>query len=635
MSFQRLLIANRGEIALRVARTARRMGLSTVAVYSDADASAPHVAACDHAVRLGGGAPAESYLAIDRVIEAARRSGAEAVHPGYGFLSENARFAQAVLDAGLVFVGPDPAAIAAMGDKALARRRMAAAGIPVLPGYDDEDQSDAALLEAARQIGYPLMIKAAAGGGGRGMRLVHAADSLPAALVSARSEAAGAFGDARLILERALLAPRHIEVQVLADAQGHTLHLGERDCSIQRRHQKIVEESPAPGLDAGLRERLGATAVSVARAVGYRGAGTVEFLFQDGDFHFMEMNTRLQVEHPVTEAVTGLDLVEWQLRIARGESLPCAQDAIALTGHAIEVRLCAEDPALDFLPQTGRIELWRPPVGARVDHAIADGLELSTHYDSMLGKIIVQGSSREQARLGLRRALEETVLLGVVSNRGFLGRVVDHPAFAAGDLSTAFLARHFPDAAGREAAPDETAWAAAAALSVQPPPGLPAEWQGFATTGVVRLPVRLAWRDRTRDGVVLLEAGGVAAVHWSDAMQAAVVADACEGRRRGDDIFVQSTQDGWAFRDLRLTPRAAAEGVVADGRVSAPLNGRVVQVAAGVGDRVRRGVPLLTLEAMKMEHVLTAPLDGTVAAVHVAAGDQVGPGRVLVEVAPA
>jgi geranyl-CoA carboxylase alpha subunit len=634
MSFQRLLIANRGEIAVRVARTARRMGLSTVAVYSDADASAPHVAACDHAVHLGGSAPAESYLAIDRVIDAARRSGAEAVHPGYGFLSENARFAQAVLDAGLVFVGPDPAAIAAMGDKALARRRMAATGIPVLPGYDDEGQSDAVLVDAAQRIGYPVMIKAAAGGGGRGMRLVHTPEALPAALMSARSEAAGAFGDARLILERALLAPRHIEVQVLADARGHTLHLGERDCSIQRRHQKIVEESPAPGFDATLRERIGATAVAVAQAVGYRGAGTVEFLFEDGGFHFMEMNTRLQVEHPVTEAVTGLDLVEWQLRIARGEPLPWSQDGITLSGHAIEVRLCAEDPALDFLPQIGRVELWRPPPGARVDHALADGLELTPHYDSMLGKIIVHAASREQARSALSRALDETVLLGVACNRGFLGQVVDHPAFVVGEVSTAFLGRHFAVPDQRESAPDESAWAGAAVLSVAPPAGLPAEWRGFATSGVVRLPVRLAWRDRTRDGVVLLEAGMPVMVCWSDGVQHVPTDGGLVSRRRDDDIFVQDRAGTWAFSDLRLRSRSEEEGGAADGRVSAPLNGRVVQVAAGVGEAVRRGAALVTLEAMKMEHVLAAPVDGTVSAVHVATGDQVGPGRLLVEITP-
>ncbi|CAJ9852645.1 carbamoyl-phosphate synthase L subunit [Burkholderia pseudomallei] len=445
--FTRLLIANRGEIAVRIARTARRLGIATIAVHSDADARSPHVAACDDAVAIGGATPAESYLSIDKLIDAALTSGAQAIHPGYGFLSEHAAFARRAAEAGLVFVGPRADAIDAMGDKARARRRMAAAGIAVVPGYDGDDQREARLLSEAERIGFPVMLKAAAGGGGRGMRRVDARDALPGALKRAVSEAQQAFGDGRMIVERAVIEPRHIEVQVFADAHGRIVHLGERDCSVQRRHQKIVEEAPSPAVDAALRERLGATALAVAREIGYVGAGTVEFLLdREGRFYFMEMNTRLQVEHPVTELITGQDLVEWQLRVAQGDALPLAQQDIRLDGHAIEVRLCAEDPADDFLPRTGSVLTWRPGRHARCDHALADGLAISPFYDSMLGKLIAHGGSRAEAIDRLAHALDDTVLLGVPTNRAFLARVLRHPVFADGRaVSTAFVAAHFPD----------------------------------------------------------------------------------------------------------------------------------------------------------------------------------------------
>jgi geranyl-CoA carboxylase alpha subunit len=634
MSFDRVLIANRGEIAIRIADSARRLGLTTVAIYSDADRAAPHVAACDLALPIGGTAPAESYLAVDKILEAARRSGAQAIHPGYGFLSENARFAQAVLDAGLTFIGPPPAAIAAMGDKALARQRMAAVGVAVLPGYDGDDQSDETFEREAQRIGYPVMIKAAGGGGGRGMRLVLSATQLRAALSSARSETASAFGNPRLILERALLEARHVEVQVLADFTGHTVHLGERDCSIQRRHQKIVEEAPAPGIDAQLRARIGAAAVQAACTVGYVGAGTVEFLYDGREFFFMEMNTRLQVEHPVTEGVTGIDLVEWQFRVARGEPLPWKQHDIALAGHAIEVRLCAEDPVLDFLPQAGRIEHWRAPAGVRVDHAVASGLELSPYYDSMLGKIIAHGSTREEARRRLRNALEDTVLFGVATNRAFLARVLDHPAFAAGELSTAFITRHFADPAARAVAPSDLTWALAAWLTVQPPQELADAWRGFTSAGTARLPVRLGYREAERSGYVTHSRDGPTEVVMEGKTMTLGPHAGYVSRQVAGRLYLQTVDGEWTFDDRRLAARAAGEEGGRDGRLLSPINGRVAQVAAVAGARVARGDRLVTLEAMKMEHALTARVAGTVAAVHVAVNDQVSPGRVLVEVTP-
>ena len=435
-----LLIANRGEIALRIMRTARRMGYRSIAVYSDADCGARHAREADAAVRVGGASPRDSYLNIAAIIEAAKLSGADAVHPGYGFLAENADFAQAVIDARLTWVGPPPAAIRQMGDKAEAKRIARKAGVPTIPGYDDADQSDDTLAEAARGIGYPVMIKAAAGGGGRGMRLIRAESELAAALGAARSEAHHAFGDGTLLLERALGGARHIEVQVFADQHGNVVHLGERDCSVQRRHQKLIEESPSPAVDAGLRERLGAAAVALARAVNYVGAGTTEFLLdRDGNFYFMEMNTRLQVEHPVTEAITGIDLVEWQLRVAAGERFTRPQSDIRFSGHAIEARLCAEDPARDFLPQAGCLVLWIPDESVRTDHALASGAEISPHYDSMIAKVIARGRTRDEARERLASALDNTVALGLPTNKAFLAAVLRDEEFSARGATTDFL----------------------------------------------------------------------------------------------------------------------------------------------------------------------------------------------------
>src|SRR5258706_6112521 len=434
---KRLLIANRGEIARQVMRTARAMGIATVAVHSDVDRDALHVREADQVFALGGSSAAKSYLRIDRLIAAAQASGADAVHPGYGFLSENADFAQAVIDAGLAWVGPPPAAIRTLGSKSGIKRLPARLGLPSLPGYAGEEQSDRRFVEEAERIGYPVMIKAAAGGGGRGMRLVKRAADLRAALQSARSEAESAFGSGELLLERALVAPRHVEIQLIADAHGHCIHLGERDCSVQRRHQKIIEESPSPAVDAGLRERMGAGAVRLAQDAGYVGAGAVEVPVDGREFFLMEMNTRLQVEHPVTEALTGFDLVEWQLRVARGEPLPVTQPEVLLQGHAIEVRLCAEDDR--FTPHAGTVQRFEAPSSVRVDHALRDGAVVSVHYDSMLGKLVAHAATRDEAIDRLGAALEQTVVLGLPTNRAFLAECLRDPVFRTGDALIPFL----------------------------------------------------------------------------------------------------------------------------------------------------------------------------------------------------
>jgi geranyl-CoA carboxylase alpha subunit len=659
-TLNRVLIANRGEIAVRIARSARRLGIATIAVYSDADRGSPHVAACDEHVPIGGLLPSESYLVIDKILAAARATGAQAIHPGYGFLSENAAFAAAVESAGLVFVGPPASAIEAMGDKARARRRMAAAGIAVVPGYDGDDQDEARLLAETERIGLPVMVKAAAGGGGRGMRRVENAAELPAALRSAASEAAKAFGDGRLILERAVIEPRHVEIQVFADAHGHVLHLGERDCSVQRRHQKIVEEAPSPAVDPVLRERMGAAATAVAREIGYVGAGTVEFLLDpEGRFYFMEMNTRLQVEHPVTELVTGLDLVELQLRVARGEPLPFTQDDVRIAGHAIEVRLCAEEPADEFLPRSGPVLDWRPEPLARCDHALSAGLTVSPHYDSMLAKLITHAPTRAEALDRLALALDRTALLGVPSNRAFLARVLRHPAFADGAaVSTAFIGRHFPAGADRADAPDAATWWLAAWLSVAAAP----EGVAFGTNGwrswnngrVLPAPWRLRWRapqslvtanevERAGDvrltpGGAVLGAGGTAA-----AVRGTPVAPRTDGEAEidgaalayryawdGATLWLHSRHGDFAFDCLRRSPRRSAADLAAQAdEVRAAINGRVLEVAVAAGADVVAGQRLCTLEAMKMEHELRAPRGGRLAAVEIEAGQQVAPGQVL------
>ncbi|HEU4644784.1 MAG TPA: biotin carboxylase N-terminal domain-containing protein [Burkholderiales bacterium] len=568
-TFRSLLIANRGEIALRVARTARRMGVRTVAVYSDVDRDAPHVRACDEAVRI------ESYLDIEAIL----RAPGEAVHPGYGFLAENPAFAECVLAAGRAWIGPPPAAMRALGDKANAKQLAAAAGVPVLPTYEGKPH-------------FPLVIKALAGGGGRGIRLVRSAKELDAALASAKSEAEHAFGDGRLLLEKALLSPRHVEVQVFADTHGNCIHLGERDCSVQRRHQKLIEEAPSPAVDAKLRAKLGAAAIAVTRAASYVGAGTVEFLLDDeGGFWFIEANARLQVEHPVTEALTGLDLVEWQLRVAAGEPLPLNQENVRFEGHAIEARLCAEDPARDFLPQAGRLLLWQPAPGVRVDHALESGLEVTPHYDSLLAKLVAHAPTRDAAREKLAAALDATIALGLTTNSALLAAVLRDAVFAAGKATTALLEERLTG--WQPPALDETfarrVYAAARASAA----GY-GEWAGWSNAGRLEL---------------------VEAPHALE----------------GTTLHFARDGHGFAWRDTTMDPPARrAAGF--DGRVlAAPLNGRVVAVHAKPGDAVASGTPLVVLEAMKMEHTLSAPAALRVTAVHVTKGAQVAPGKLLLE----
>jgi geranyl-CoA carboxylase alpha subunit len=614
-SFSKILIANRGEIAWRVMRTARAMGYRTVAVYSDADKGAPHVAFADEAVRIGPPPVGESYLSIDRILEAAHKSGADAIHPGYGFLSENAEFAAACEKAGLVFIGPPPAAIAAMGNKAAAKRRMIEAGVPCVPGYQGADQSDASLEKEARKIGLPVMVKAAAGGGGRGMRLVERDSDLVEAIRTARAEAESAFGSGELILEKAVVDARHVEIQVFADAHGNVIHLGERDCSVQRRHQKVVEEAPSPAVNPELRSHMGAAAVAAAKAIGYRGAGTVEFLLgADGAFYFLEMNTRLQVEHPVTEAITGLDLVEWQLRVARGESLPLPQDKVRFDGHAIEVRLYAEDAYAGFLPQTGRIDVWRPATGpgVRIDHGMTEGAAISPYYDPMIAKVIAWGATREEARRRLIKALHDTLVLGPTTNRHFLIRLLEHPQFAAGKATTAFLGQH------SFTAPElgDAHWQAAASLLWHHSAArYPAALRGWRNSNPEPTPFRLAVGDKERT-LQLADPDPAAAPHVID----------------GSDIVVDF--DGFAvrFQDRTYLPRASA-AAGSDGKLRAPMDGRIVAIKVAPGDKVVRGQTLVVLEAMKIQHQLKAALDAEVESIAVQEGQQVANRTVLVTMA--
>jgi geranyl-CoA carboxylase alpha subunit len=654
MSVRKILIANRGEIVLRVARTARRMGIATVAIFSEPDRDAPHVAACDEAIGIGGAAPMESYLRADAIITAARRSGADAVHPGYGFLSENAAFARAVEAAGLIWIGPPADAIDAMGDKARARVRMASAAVPVVPGYDGEDQSFKRMRKAAQEIGYPVMIKASAGGGGRGMRIVTAADDFDGQLKSAAAEAAKAFGNPTLILERAVEEPRHVEIQVFADSHGNVVHLGERDCSVQRRHQKVIEEAPSPAVSEQLREEMGACAVNVAREINYRGAGTVEFLLdRTGAFYFMEMNTRLQVEHPVTELVTGFDLVEWQIRVARGEVLPANQHEIKINGWAMEARLCAEDPGADYAPVSGDLLVWQAASFARTDAAIAAPGSVSPYYDSMLGKVIVHGVDRRDACSRLAEALGETVLLGVATNRVLLQRICENPTFIqAEDVSTGFLAKEFPTSESRVAAPDDRIWALAAWLSVVARPErerTSSYWRDWANSITFLAPWRLRHgagsSEVERRGLIESARGG-ARVRISDEELQVVGAAGRAGAafcvtvdgREMDVVYAWSRDDLWlnvkahadsgaeigdyAFADLRRAAGVGAGDAASADSVFSPLNGKVVSVDVGIGALVKKGQRVAVMEAMKMEHTLVAPRDGRVAAVHVKVGEQ-------------
>ena len=623
MSFTKVLVANRGEIAWRILRTAKAMGYRTVAVYSDADRDAPHVSFADEAVWIGPAPAGESYLSIDRVLEAAHTSGADAVHPGYGFLSENTAFAEACERAGLVFIGPPAAAISAMGNKAAAKRRMIAAGVPCVPGYQGADQNDANLEREARKIGLPVMVKAAAGGGGRGMRLVeHDADLLEA-IRTARAEAESAFGSGELILEKAVVDARHVEIQVFADAHGNIVQLGERDCSVQRRHQKVIEEAPSPAVGADLRSRMGAAAVAAARTVGYRGAGTVEFLLgSDGAFYFLEMNTRLQVEHPVTEAITGLDLVEWQLRVARGEALPLTQEQVRLDGHAIEARLYAEDPYAGFLPQTGRVDVWRPASGpgVRVDHGMKEGFAIPPFYDPMIAKVIAHGATREEALMRLVQALRDTVVLGPTTNRHFLIGLLDHPEFAAGKATTAFIGAHFAGDALAPPGVTERHWKLAAALLWRrSAERYPAALRGWRNSNPEPTPIRLAVGERERLLALTVD-------------DASMVDRGAHHHIDGRDIIVDLDALTVRFQDRTyLPPAGAVPG--SDGKLRAPMDGRIVAIKVAAGEKVTRGQTLVVLEAMKIQHQLKATQDATVESVAVQEGQQVANRAVLVTVA--
>ncbi len=647
---EKLLIANRGEIARRLARTARAMGIATVAVYAEPDRAAPFVAEADEAVALGGVTAAETYLDLEKVIAAAGRTGADAVHPGYGFLAENAAFARAVLAAGLTWVGPAPATIAAMGDKLAAKRLMAEAGLPTLPSAVIAGLPPADLAREAARLGYPLLVKAAAGGGGRGMRVVRSERDLDGAVTGARREAADAFGDDRLFLEPCLERCRHVEVQLLGDADGHLVHCFERECSIQRRHQKIIEESPAPGLDDAVRERMCAAAIAAGRALGYVSAGTVEFILdRQGRFYFIEVNTRLQVEHPVTEAVTGSDLVREQLRIAQGECLGYGQRDIVRAGHAIEARLYAEDPARDFLPATGRVILWAPPADppSRVDAGVASGSEVSAHFDPLLAKVIAHAPTRGEAAARLARALERLRVHGVTTNRDFLVNVLRHEAFRAGDTTTDFIERCRPPLARSPDAAELRLAALAAALAGQARRRAAASVLRTAPSGWRNNPSRMqgvTYRHgpdevavgyrRERDGSFACRVGGWTGVARLGGVEGAWLDLEIEGVRRrlsvttdGAEHWVQTPAGEVRLVEVERFPRHEREEVT--GGCVAPMPGRVVEVAVAVGDRVVAGQKLVVLAAMKMEHQVLAAADGLVAEVRVTVGAQVDRDEVL------
>lgn len=660
--FNKILVANRGEIACRVIKTARRMGIRTVAVYSDADANARHVRLADEAVAIGLAAARESYLVIDKIIAAAKATGAQAIHPGYGFLSENEDFCEACEREGLVFIGPPVSAIRAMGSKSEAKKLMEAARVPLTPGYHGDNQAPAYLHQQADAIGYPVLIKAAAGGGGKGMRLVEQSADFIDALASCKREASSSFGDDHVLVEKYITRPRHIEIQVFGDTQGNVVYLFERDCSVQRRHQKVLEEAPAPGMTPERRAAMGQAAVEAARAVGYVGAGTVEFIAnQDGSFYFMEMNTRLQVEHPVTEMITGLDLVEWQLRVAAGEPLPLAQEQLQIRGHALEARIYAEDPAKGFLPSTGRLVHLAPPdegLHVRVDTGVEEGDEISPHYDPMIAKLIVWDINRDRALARMLQALADYRVVGVANNIDFLSRLTACPAFAGADLDTGLIEREktylFPEG---ETVPDEVFHIAALAellrereralrfASRGSDPLSPWHardgWRLNATTrrnlmfrvGEVERSVTVAYLgdgyQLTVEGRSVMARGelnprGLLRVELDGTrMDASVIAAA--GRRH---VFAQ----GRAWQLAAVDPlHHGGDGGGAEGGLLAPMPGKVIALVAAVGAKVEKGAPLLILEAMKMEHTITAPVAGTVKAFRFAVGDQVGDGAELVE----
>lgn len=639
-----LLVANRGEIACRVMRTAKAMGLTTVAVHSAIDRDARHSREADIRVDLGGSKAAESYLVIDKILAAAKASGAQAIHPGYGFLSENAAFARAIEAAGVMFLGPPASAIDAMGSKSAAKTLMQAAGVPLVPGYHGQAQDLDTFREAAASIGYPVLLKASAGGGGKGMKVVDEPSQLADALASAQREAQASFGDAHMLVEKYVLKPRHVEIQVFADQHGNCLYLNERDCSIQRRHQKVVEEAPAPGLAPELRKAMGEAAVRAAQAIGYVGAGTVEFLLDArGEFFFMEMNTRLQVEHPVTEAITGLDLVAWQIRVACGEPLPITQEQVPLNGHAIEVRLYAEDPANDFLPATGTLALYResaPGAGRRVDSGVSEGDEVSPFYDPMLGKLIAWGVDREQARLRLLAMLDEFAIGGVKTNIAFLRRILAHPGFAVAELDTGFIPRHQQVLLPAPEPLPALFWEAAAQAWLQSTPALQREddpVSPWATRNGLRLglPARSSVYLHSDGQAQAVAVEGNAPSAWQLAGEQ--LCHDHDGLRRRylavrrDDVLYLHWQG--ELRTLRQhDPIAAAEaGPGHHGGLAAPMNGSIVRVLVKPGQAVAAGTTLVVLEAMKMEHSIRAVEDGTVKALFCQEGELVSEGRVLVE----
>ncbi len=662
--FDCILIANRGEIACRIIATATRLGIRTVAVYSEADADSRHVQLADEAVLIGPAPARDSYLCADKIIAAAKRSGAQAIHPGYGFLAENADFARACGEAGLTFIGPPPSAIDAMGDKSRAKKLMATAGVPLVPGFHGENQDPDLLLQQAERVGFPLLLKACAGGGGKGMRVVESGAEFPAALAAAKREALSAFGDERMLLERYLRRPRHIEIQVFADSQGNCLHLFERDCSVQRRHQKVIEEAPAPGMNQELRMQMASTAISAAKAIEYVGAGTIEFLLdEDGSFYFMEMNTRLQVEHPVTEMISGQDLVEWQLRVASGEPLPCSQEQLSIAGHAIEVRLYAEDPQRDFLPATGNLKhLQLPQTGTclRVDRGIQQGDTIGIHYDPMLAKLIVHAANRTQALQRLRRALDETEVVGLSCNRDFLRRVCDNAEFAAGDIDTGFIERHREELLSTlPAISDEQLVLLAlqvllqrnqealeqAEQSVEPdsPWNDTSGWRLNSDNhhslllrdGDQEYPVVLHYRPQ---GFLLELPNGQLEAHGeldSDgSLLATIDGHRCRARVIREGLELTLIVSG-ETRTLQLNDPlyGLLDLQAAEGSLIAPMPGKVIAIHIEAGSKVSAGDPLLTLEAMKMEHTINAPTTGEVTEIYFQVGEMVEDGAQLIAIA--
>jgi geranyl-CoA carboxylase alpha subunit len=659
--FDSILVANRGEIAVRVIRSAQQQGYRAIAVYSEADAQAPHVQMADEAVLIGAAPVKESYLDPQKILDAAHKTGARAIHPGYGFLSENAAFSQACEDAGIVFIGPTPEAIEIMGNKAASKRRMLEADVPCIPGYQSEDQADATLLAAAGDIGVPIMVKAAAGGGGRGMRLVENLDDLPEALASARSEAENAFGSGELILEKAVLQPRHVEIQVFGDHQGNVIHLGERDCSVQRRHQKVVEESPCPVMSPDLRTAMGQAAVNAASSINYVGAGTVEFLLDpQGEFYFLEMNTRLQVEHPVTEMVTGQDLVALQFHVAQGYPLPLAQGEVALNGHAIEVRLYAEDCANDFLPATGTAHVWRPPQGEgiRVDQGLLQGQEISPFYDPMIAKIIAWGEDRDIARRRLVRALRTTALFGLKTNREFLIDVLQQPVFAAGEATTAFIGENYCSEDLQDApASIEHVLAAACLLYRQAlfhsqgvTVGGSAALAGWSGTRELVSHFRFGEADGQGMNCSVRESGPASytVVLDDETHSVSVISQDASSARLAIDNVQQSMHYAFLGKgEVAVQIRGQAQVLTnqlaftkgdeeagGSGAVTAPMHGNMLEIMVAVGERVEPGQGLAIMEAMKMEHRLQAQIAGEVVAIHAAVGTQVAAGAVVLEIAP-